>query len=88
MSRVIPSFEWPAFEADVEAILRLKRERDAIILAHNYMSPEIFHCVADLVGDSLALAREAAKGDADVILRRACISWRRRRSSSIPTRSC
>ena len=64
VSRVIPPFEWPAFEADVEAILKLKRERDAIILAHNYQSPEIFHCVADVVGDSLALAREAAKGDA------------------------
>ena len=68
MSRVIPPFEWPAFEADVEAILKLKRERDAIILAHNYQSPEIFHCVADVVGDSLALAREAAKGDARVIV--------------------
>ncbi len=47
---------------------RLKRERDAIILAHNYQTPEIFHCVADVVGDSLALAREAAKGDARVIV--------------------
>src|SRR5271165_3305123 len=68
VSRVIPPFEWPALEADIEAILRLKRERDAIILAHNYQSPEIFHCVADVVGDSLALAREAAKGDARVIV--------------------
>jgi quinolinate synthase len=68
VSRVIPPFEWPAFEADVEAILKLKRERDAIILAHNYQSPEIFHCVADVVGDSLALAREAAKGNARVIV--------------------
>jgi quinolinate synthase len=68
VSRVIPPFEWPVFEADVEAILKLKRERDAIILAHNYQSPEIFHCVADVVGDSLALAREAAKGDARVIV--------------------
>jgi quinolinate synthase len=68
VSRVIPPFEWPAFEVDVEAILKLKRERDAIILAHNYQSPEIFHCVADVVGDSLALAREAAKGDARIIV--------------------
>src|SRR5271157_470587 len=66
--RVIPPIEWPAFEADIEAILELKRERDAIILAHNYQSPEIFHCVADVVGDSLALAREAARGDARVIV--------------------
>ena len=68
VSRVIPPFEWPAFEADVEAILKLKRDRDAIVLAHNYQSPEIFHCVADVVGDSLALAREATKGDARVIV--------------------
>jgi quinolinate synthase len=68
VSRVIPPFEWPAFEVDIEAILKLKRERDAIILAHNYQSPEIFHCVADVVGDSLALAREAARGGARVIV--------------------
>ena len=68
VQRVIPPIEWPAFEADIEAILSLKRERDAIILAHNYQTPEIFHCVADVVGDSLLLAREAAKGDARVIV--------------------
>ena len=66
--RVIPPIEWPVFEADIEAILRSRSERDAIILAHNYQSPEIFHCVADAVGDSLALAREAAKSDARVIV--------------------
>jgi quinolinate synthase len=66
--RVIPPIEWPVFEADIEAILRLKSERGAIILAHNYQSPEIFHCVADAVGDSLGLAREAAKSDARVIV--------------------
>jgi quinolinate synthase len=68
VSRVIPPFEWPAFEPDIEAILDLKRERDAIILAHNYQSPEIFHCVADVVGDSLALAREAANSEARIIV--------------------
>lgn len=66
--KVIPEFEWPAFAPDIDAIQRLKRERNAIVLAHNYQTPEIFHCVADLVGDSLALAREAAKADADVIV--------------------
>jgi quinolinate synthase len=65
---VIPSVEWPAFAPDIDAILRLKRERDAVILAHNYQTPEIFHCVADIVGDSLALAREAMKVDAAVIV--------------------
>src|SRR5882757_9366581 len=65
---LIPPIEWPVFADDIEAILRLKRERDAVILAHNYMTPEIFHCVADIVGDSLALAREAMKVDAKVIV--------------------
>jgi quinolinate synthase len=65
---VIPSIEWPAFAEDIDAILALKRERNAVILAHNYQTPEIFHCVADIVGDSLALAREAMKVDAGVIL--------------------
>jgi len=66
--RVIPPMEWPAFADDIDAILRLKEERNAVILAHNYMSPEIFHCVADIMGDSLALAREAQTVDADVIV--------------------
>ena len=65
---VIPSIEWPAFAGDIDAILKLKREHDAVILAHNYQTPEIFHCVADIVGDSLALAREAMKVDARVIV--------------------
>ncbi len=65
---VIPPIEWPAFADDIEAILALKKQRDAVILAHNYMTPEIFHCVADIVGDSLALAREAMKVDAKVIV--------------------
>ncbi|WP_428488782.1 quinolinate synthase NadA [Rhodopila sp.] len=65
---LIPPVEWPVFAADIDAILALKRQRDAVILAHNYMTPEIFHCVADIVGDSLALAREAMKADAKVIV--------------------
>ncbi len=68
VARVIPPFEWPAFAADIEAILALKKSRDAVILAHNYQTPEIYHCVADFVGDSLALAREAAKVDARAIV--------------------
>ncbi|RWD59376.1 MAG: quinolinate synthase NadA [Mesorhizobium sp.] len=66
--RVIPPIEWPAFADDIEAILALKRKRNAVILAHNYQTPEIFHCVADIVGDSLALARKAMTVDADVIV--------------------
>ncbi|TGP22249.1 MULTISPECIES: quinolinate synthase NadA [unclassified Mesorhizobium] len=66
--RVIPPIEWPIFADDIEAILALKRKRNAVILAHNYQTPEIFHCVADIVGDSLALARKAMTVDADVIV--------------------
>jgi quinolinate synthase len=65
---VVPPIEWPVFAPDVDAILRLKEERNAVILAHNYQTPEIFHCVADIVGDSLALAREAANTEADTIV--------------------
>jgi quinolinate synthase len=65
---VIPPMEWPVFAGDIDAILALKRERDAVILAHNYQTPEIFHCVADIVGDSLALAREAMTVEASVIV--------------------
>src|SRR5882672_10738882 len=66
--RVIPPPEWATFAEDVDAILELKRSRNAVILAHNYQTPEIFHGVADIVGDSLALAREAMTTDADVIV--------------------
>ena len=68
VATVIPPIEWPVFAHDIDAILELKRARNAVILAHNYQTPEIFHCVADIVGDSLALAREAMKVDADVIV--------------------
>tara|TARA_R110002110_G_scaffold79145_15_gene207088 strand:+ start:429 stop:1505 length:1077 start_codon:yes stop_codon:yes gene_type:complete len=65
---VIPSIEWPFFAPMIHAINRLKKERGAAVLAHNYQTPEIFHCVADIAGDSLQLAKEAAKVDADVIV--------------------
>src|SRR5919204_1786741 len=68
VKRVIPPFEWPVFADDVDAILELKRRRNAVVLAHNYQTPEIFHCVADMVGDSLALARMATHVDADIIV--------------------
>ncbi|QBK30241.1 quinolinate synthase NadA [Roseitalea porphyridii] len=64
----IPEFEWPVYAPYVAAINRLKAERGAVILAHNYQTPEIFHCVADIVGDSLQLAKEAGKVDADIIV--------------------
>jgi len=64
----IPPAEWALMHDDITAIRVLKRERDAIILAHNYQTPEIYHGVADIVGDSLALAREATTTSAAVIL--------------------
>jgi quinolinate synthase len=64
----IPEIEWPVHAPYVHAINKLKKERNAVILAHNYMTPEIFHCVADVAGDSLQLAMEANKVDADIIV--------------------
>src|SRR5712672_4678343 len=68
VKRVIPPPEWATFADDVDAILELKRKRNAVVLAHNYQTPEIYHGVADIVGDSLLLAREATKVDADIIV--------------------
>ncbi|MPZ56848.1 MAG: quinolinate synthase NadA [Rhizobiales bacterium] len=65
---VVPSIEWPFFAPYIVAINALKKQRNAVILAHNYQTPEIYNCVADYVGDSLQLAREATKVDADVIV--------------------
>ncbi len=65
---VIPKIEWPVFEPHVAAINELKKTRNAVILAHNYQTPEIYHCVADISGDSLALARQAVDTDAEVIV--------------------
>lgn len=65
---VLPEIEWPVHAPYVAAINELKEKRHAVILAHNYQTPEIFHGVADIKGDSLALARQAAQTDADVIV--------------------
>ena len=64
----IPAIEWPAFAPLIYHINKLKKQRNTVILAHNYQTPEIFHGVADIVGDSLQLAIEATKVDADVII--------------------
>jgi quinolinate synthase len=68
VERHVPAIEWPLLAEDIAAILKLKRDKNAVILAHNYQTPDIFHTVGDIVGDSLALAREAARTDASVIV--------------------
>ena len=68
VAKVIPEIEWPVHAPLIAEINRLKREKHAVILGHHYMTPEIFHCVSDFTGDSLALAREAAATSAAVIV--------------------
>ena len=65
---IVPDVERAVLEQIIEDIERLKLERNAVVLAHNYMTPDIFHGVSDLRGDSLQLARMAAETDADVIV--------------------
>jgi quinolinate synthase len=68
VAHVVPEIEWAVHAPYIKAINDLKRQKNAVILGHNYMTPEIFHCVSDFAGDSLQLAREAARTDAKVIV--------------------
>ena len=68
VKKVIPAVEWPVFAPLIARINKLKVQKNAVILGHNYMTPEIFHCVSDITGDSLALARAATKTTADIIV--------------------
>src|SRR6202789_4021866 len=68
VAHVVPEIEWAVHAPYIDAINRLKAEKNAVILGHNYMTPEIFHCVSDFAGDSLQLAREAARTDARIIV--------------------
>ncbi|WBL80529.1 quinolinate synthase NadA [Bradyrhizobium xenonodulans] len=68
VKHVIPAIEWPLMAPTIHAINELKQARGAVILAHNYQAPEIFHCVADIGGDSLQLAVEATKVKAGIIV--------------------
>jgi quinolinate synthase len=68
LAGILPDAEIAALEPLIAEIEALKKQRHAVVLAHNYMTPDIFHGVADLRGDSLALARMAAETDAEVIV--------------------
>jgi quinolinate synthase len=68
VQHVIPEIEWPVHANHIARINELKTKRNAVVLAHNYQTPEIFHCAADITGDSLALARQAVNTDADIIV--------------------
>ena len=68
VKKFIPEIEWAVYEPLIQKINKLKKEKNAVILAHSYMTPEIYHCVADIVGDSLLLAKESQKAKADTII--------------------
>jgi len=68
VSKVIPEIEWAFHAPLIHKINTLKKQKNAVVLAHNYQTPEIFHAVADIAADSLALAVEAEKTNADIII--------------------
>ena len=68
VSKTIPEIEWSTHAPLIYKINKLKREKNAIILAHNYQTPEIYHGISDFSADSLALAIEASKTKADIIV--------------------
>jgi quinolinate synthase len=68
VKRVVNELDWATYAPYIVEINRLKKQMGAVVLAHNYMTPEIFHCVSDFAGDSLQLAQQAAKTDSQLIV--------------------
>ena len=68
VSKVIPEIEWAFHAPLIHKINMLKKEKNAVVLAHNYQTPEIYHGIADIAADSLALAVEASRTEADIII--------------------